>query len=66
LLVANEYVVNRRPDQCLREADVLLARDPEHARHTLVLQAAHEQIGNPLLVLRHPPSVAKSMAGDRP
>src|ERR1019366_8571832 len=62
LLVADQDVAYRRPGQCIGEADVLLSRDTEDARDAFVLQAAHQEIGDSLLIFSHVWSVANRTA----
>ena len=51
LFMAGENVADRRRGQRLDEADVLLTRQPENHRNTLVFQALDHQLGG----CRHPP-----------
>ena len=63
LLVADQHVPNRRPGQSVGEVDVLLPGNAEHARDTLMLEAAHEQVGDTSMVFGHGSSVAKRRRG---
>ena len=53
LLVANQHVPNGGAGQSVGEVDVLLARDAEHAGDALVLEAAHEQVGDTAVARSH-------------
>jgi hypothetical protein len=53
LLVPDQDIPDRRPGHSVGEVNVLLTGDTEHARDTLALKTAYEQVGDPL-VCRHP------------
>ena len=48
-----KHVADRGPGKGVGEVDVLLTGDAEHTRDALVLQAAHDQVGDSSLVRGH-------------